>query len=345
MYLVYTDETGTNFSQNASPWLLYGGLVVHESKVNILEAQLQNMIARFLKLDDVKRVELHTSEIFNIIFNPNFQCKKRKRKDQENCEQLIERFQGVSVDAFIQFSDELIQFLIKMDVPLIVSIINKNDPVHEEHFINREVSALAYAFKLFLSVLDNLLAKKNEMGLLVADDFSNQIKADIKSLPLYERLSDTNIQKYKELVFLRVLHESLDWKNTSYEFKDTVAPMKYEFESKNLFLIDNINYTNSKDSILNQVSDFLLYILRKILEIDSSNDREIISFREKLKSSIRFSESSSTLLSAKLSPDRDTLFTSCALGCESPFYVNEKVINEGGTGKTTAALTTATPDP
>ncbi len=316
MYLVYTDETGTNFSPNASPWLLYGGLVVHESKVNILEAQLQSMIARFLKLDDVKRVELHTSEIFNIIFNPNFQCQKRKRKDQENCEQLIEKFQGVSVDAFIQFSDELIRFLVKMDVPLIVSIINKTDPLHEKHSINEKVSALAYAFKLFLTALDNFLAKNNQMGLLVADDFSNQIKADIKSLPLYERLSDTNIQKYKELVFLRVLHESLDWKNTGYDFKDPVAPMKYEFESKNLFLIDNINYTNSKDSILNQVSDFLLYILRKILETRDSKNKEIIVLREKIKGSILFSEEKSTLLSVKLTQDKDT-------GWVSSFFMNK----------------------
>jgi len=75
MYLIYTDETGTNFSPNVSPFLLYGGLVVHESKVNNLELQLQMMIARFLKLDDIKKVELHTSEIFQIIFTENFECK------------------------------------------------------------------------------------------------------------------------------------------------------------------------------------------------------------------------------------------------------------------------------
>lgn len=291
MYLIYTDETGTNFSPKMSPYLLYGGLVVHESKVNNLELQLQMMIAKFLKLDDIKKVELHTSEIFQIIFTKNFECKKRKAKDQKNCEELQTILKDVTVEDFIQFTDELIQFLHKMDVPLLVAIINKEDEVHKKHHLNKEVSALAYSFKIFINLLDRFLASTNEKGLLIADDFSNQISSKISTRPLHERISDENIGKQKELVFLRVLHESLDWRTNSYDF-NCIAPMKYEFESKNMFLIDNINYTNSKDSILNQIADFLLYILRKILEYDNKtcNNEYFRNLIIQIKESIIFSE-------------------------------------------------------
>jgi len=309
MYLIYTDETGTNFSSNVSPFLLYGGLVVHESKVNNLELQLQMMIAKFLKLDDIKKVELHTSEIFQIIFTKNFECKKRKLKDQKNCEELQEILSDVIVEDFISFTDELIQFLHKMDVPLIVSVVNKEDEIHKSHHLNKEVSALAYSFKMFLNILDRFLASKNEKGLLIADDFSNQIPAKIRTLPLYERIANDNIGKQKELVFLRVLYESLDWKSNSYDFT-CIAPMKYEFESKNMFLIDNINYTNSKDSVLNQVSDFILYILRKTLECQE-NDTPLDNLEKLVKNiedSILFSEGENKIISGILNNDLDVMF-------------------------------------
>jgi len=323
MYLIYTDETGTNFGKNTSSFLLYGGLVVHESKVNNLELQLQMMIAKFLHLDDIKKVELHTSEIFQIIFTKNFECKKRKRKDQENCKQLQKILKDVTVDDFINFTDELIQFLHKMDIPLLVAVINKKDKVHDNHYISKEVSALAYSFKIFINMLDRFLASKNEKGLLIADDFSNQIPKNIISLPLEDRISDKNLDKQKELVFLRVLFESLDWKTNSYTFEN-IAPLKYEFESKNMFLIDNINYTNSRDSVLNQVTDFMLYILRRILENEmESKNENIKKMVDTIKNSIQMSEYYKTMQIRKLGEDLDYIqfdgnFTSGLFGSNLP---------------------------
>ncbi|MEA2028566.1 MAG: DUF3800 domain-containing protein, partial [Campylobacterota bacterium] len=296
MYLVYTDETGTNFSE-PSPYLLYGGLVVHESKVNMLEAQLEQMIAKFLKLDDIRKVELHTSEIFNILFRDNYDCQnKRKKNQQEYCKELKEILQDVTVDDFISFSNELIQFLTKMNIPLMVGLVNKKDEFHTKHKLNKEVSVIGYSFKIFLNLIDRFMASKNEKALLIADDFSNQIPKNIASLPLYERIKDENIVTkngaIKELVFLRVFYESMNWKNSITHHLEDIVPLKYEFESKSMFIVDNINYTNSKDSILNQVADFMLFVLRKVLEINNSQKVEndnLFKLVKELDSSLFFS--------------------------------------------------------
>ena len=141
------------------------------------------------------------------------------------------------------------------------------------------------------------MASKNEKALLIADNFTNQIPKSIASLPLYERIQDENITSSngarKELVLLRVFYESMNWKNTLTNGCKNIAPLKYKFEGKSLFIVDNINYTNSKDSILNQVADFMLFILRKVLEINNS-DKEIKNDNlqklvEKIDSSLLFS--------------------------------------------------------
>ncbi len=315
MYLVYTDETGTNFSEK-SPYLLYGGLVVHESKVNILESQLEQIIARFLKLDDIRKVELHTSEIFNILFRNNYECQnKRKKNQQEYCEELKELLKKVSVDDFIGFTNELIQFLTKMNIPLMVGVVNKDDEIHTKHRINREVSSIAYSFKIFLNLIDRFIASKNEKALLIADDFRNQIPKSIASLPLFERIADNNIQSpngaRKELVLLRVFYESMSWKNNLTEGYENIAPLKYEFESKNMFIIDNINYTNSKDSILNQVADFMLYILRKVIEVKNGAEKieneDLIKLVEEIDNSLLFSMNNDDIRLSKIY-DNDIMF-------------------------------------
>jgi len=306
LYLVYTDETGTNFSEK-SPYLLYGGLIVHESKVDSIEIQLEQIIAKFLKLDDIRKVELHTSEIFSILFF-NADCKKkRKKKDKAICESLKELLKDVTVDDFIDFTNEIIQFLTKMNILLVVGVVNKNDELHYKHRLNKEVSAIAYSFKLFLNLIDRFMATRNEKALLIADDFINQISPKINLLSLHERVKDENLKTpngaRKELVLLRVLYESMNWKYNITDGLEDIAPLKYKFESKNFFIIDNINYTNSKDSILNQITDFMLFVIRKTIEFNNSkkiNNKNLEKFTKQIESSLHLSIHESCLIFAKI---------------------------------------------
>jgi hypothetical protein len=271
--------------------------------VNILEAQLEQIIAKFLRLDELRKAELHTAEVFSILFHPNHDCsKKRKPKDRLVCKELEKKLDDVTVDDFVNFTNELIQFLTKTNTPLLVGVVNRNDTLHTRHRLNKEISAIAYAFKIFLNLVDRHMASKNEKALLIADDFINQIPRNIASLPLYVRIKDEHLKTShgarKELVLLRVLHESMNWKYHIPIDHENIAPLKYEFESKNLFIVDNINYTNSKDSILNQVADFMIFILRKVIEIHNSKEVDNENFKklaDGTEPSLRFAMSSSDI--------------------------------------------------
>lgn len=353
MYLVYADETGTNFSDK-SPYLLYGGLVVHESKVNVLELQLEQMIAKFLKLDDIRKVELHTTEIFSILFHENFDCEsKRKPKDREYCKELKKLLEDVTVDDFISFTDELIQFLTKMNIPLMVSVVNKTDEIHANHRLNKEVSAIAYSFKMFLNAIDRFMSSKNEKALLIVDDFTHQIPSKIRSLPLYQRIKDENIATSKgarkELVILRTLYESMSWKTNTTEEFDNIAPLKYEFEAKSLFLVDNINYTNSKDSVLNQVADFMLFILRKTLEINNASsdlgNKNLVKLIDTIDTSLLFSLTKDDISFYKITKNMDIGYVGQNIGYKYNSFknlCNSQLLKREFTAKLPTAKTTAT---
>lgn len=283
MYLIYTDETGTNIGQDSSRFLLYGGLVVHETKLNTLELQLENIVAEFLGIENLMEVELHTTDIFNYLLSGKEPDKPAKKKLFEPMKLTIE---SKTLVDFANFIEELIHFLNKINIPFKVSLIDKKNALHKKHHISPDVSMNAYSFKIFLNLIDKFLASENEMGLLIADSFDGQLSKTIKNKSVLEKIQDVNLKGQKELIYLRILYESLDWKvkpsSLSVRELDSIAPMRYSFEGKNMFLLDNINYTSSQDSIINQITDALLFIIRKAFEVVSF-EGELIESQKKLK--------------------------------------------------------------
>jgi len=296
MYLIYTDETGTNNHPNI-PFSLYGGLVVHESSVLKFEMQIIEIVQEFLGFQNMLEAEVHFTEIFNYIFHNKKPSKPRKLKEfEEDIFPLIKNKTKEDVTLFIA---ELFQLIGKANIPFLFTTIDKRDEYHKNHNLgNEEISHNAYAFKGFINLVDRFLTQKQEMGLLVADDFSNQIPKKLKLLSSIDLISDETITanpNVKEIVYKRVLAESLVWKNRFLKDaipQNSIAPLKYKFESNSFNLIDNINFVSSKESILNQMSDVLLYVIRKIKEYNLNKEAypELKSFceDEDLLSSIEF---------------------------------------------------------
>ena len=296
MYLIYTDETGTN-NNSSITFSMYGGLVVHESMVLKFEMQIIEIVQEFLGFDNMLEVEIHFTEIFNYIFYNRKPDKKHKLDFFDKS--IFPILKNKNKDDVIKFIDELFQLIGKIHIPFMFNLIDKRDSFHQKHYLgSEEISHNAYAFKGFLNLIDRFLTKNKEMGLLVADDFSNQIPKKIKNLPIMELISDETIKNnpnVKEIVYKRILSESLIWKNEYLKksiSSNTLAPLKYKFESNSFNIIDNINFISSKESIINQIADILLYVIRKIKEynLDKQKYQEIKDFCENqsLKSTIDF---------------------------------------------------------
>ena len=279
MYLIFTDETGTN-THNSSNFLMYGGIVVHESIVLKLEMQIIDIVSNFLNINNMLEAEVHFTEIFNYVFHNKKPSKLRKQKEFD--EQILPKIKDKSKEEVIKFVAELFQLISKANTPLFFSNINKNDEYHDNYFLgNKEISCNAYAFKAFLNIVDRFLTNNKEMGLLVADDFNNQLPKNLKNLTMLELISNNTIKNnptVKEIIYKRVLAESLVWKNKflkdSFD-KSSIAPLKYTFESNSFNIIDNISFVSSKDSIINQITDILLYTIRKIKEYNLNKERYI----------------------------------------------------------------------
>lgn len=276
MYLIYTDETGTNNHPNI-PFSLYGGLVVHESSVLKFEMQITEIVQEFLGFNNMLESEVHFTEIFNYIFHDKKPSKPRQLKEFE--ESILPTIINKTKEDVTQFVAELFQLISKANIPFLFCTIDKREEYHKNHHLgNEEISHNAYAFKGFLNLVDRFLTKENEMGLLVADDFSNQIPKKLKQLSTTTLISDETIQNnpnVKEIVYKRVLAESLVWKNKFLQESistNTIAPLKYKFESNSFNILDNINFVSSKESILNQISDVLLYVIRKIKEYNLNKE-------------------------------------------------------------------------
>jgi len=240
-----------------------------------------------------------------------------------------------------------------MNIPLMVSVVNKTDEIHANHRLNKEVSAIAYSFKMFLNAIDRFMSSKNEKALLIVDDFTHQIPSKIRSLPLYQRIKDENIATSKgarkELVILRTLYESMSWKTNTTEEFDNIAPLKYEFEAKSLFLVDNINYTNSKDSVLNQVADFMLFILRKTLEINNASsdlgNKNLVKLIDTIDTSLLFSLTKDDISFYKITKNMDIGYVGQNIGYKYNSFknlCNSQLLKREFTAKLPTAKTTAT---
>lgn len=270
MYLIYTDESGTN-GNISSKFSLYGGLAVHESAILKFEMQIVEIIQEFLDVSNMLEIEIHFTEIFNFIFYNRKPTNKNKEK--KFTESIYPKIKNKTKTDIIIFLDELLQLIQKANVSFLFCFINKEDEYHNNHYLgNKEISYNAYTFKGFINLLDNFLTKEKEMGLLIEDGFFNQLPKKLENLSLSCLISDDTIKNHpyvKEIVYKRVLAESLVWKNkfmNGFLASNTIAPLQYKFESNSFNIVDNINFVSSKDSIINQISDVILFMFRKILE-------------------------------------------------------------------------------
>jgi len=101
----------------------------------------------------------------------------------------------------------------------------------------------------FLHNLEYYLAEKKETGIIIADVIKNE-------------KCETNTRHRSVLETL--LYQRMAWRiNPKADFVPLIAS-KYKFESRACFLLDNIHYVESKDSIFLEISDIIIYIIMRV---------------------------------------------------------------------------------
>ena len=298
MYLIFTDESGTN---KDSSLVLYGGLAVQENNLIKAEIIIFEIVEEYFGIKNLLDDEIHFVDVFNFIFFSKLPSRKTKRDKFERKFIPLIKEKNLTKSKLSEFVSELFQFLNKVNAYYIFSFLEKKDL--------KENEALGYVFKVFLNLADHFLNEKGENGVLVADGFYSQRNKKNTKINIFSE--DFEFDKFsgnqKELLFKRILFESQDWKykvNTKDHF-----PLKYKFESKIFNLHSNVFFISSDESVLIQISDIFLYVIKKYLEFTRMNENNYLKefFTKDLISTIEFVYSRSNLKCGVLDENYDIL--------------------------------------
>jgi hypothetical protein len=295
MYLIFTDESGTN---KDSKVVLYGGLAIEEYNLTKSELIISDIAKDFFGIENMLEIEIHFVDIFNYIFFDRMPSKKRKaKKFEEEIIPLIDKI-SLSKEKLSKFVIELLQFLSKVNATFLVSVLFRDIKINTE----------GYVFKIFLNIVDAFLNKEKEYGLLIADGFYNQISKKDEKINIF--IEDVDIKKLnqKELLFKRILFESVNWKQ-KVDIKDNF-PLKYKFESKVYNIFGNILFIPSNESHLIQISDILLYVIKKFTEFKiKKNEKLELFFNKEFIDTFKYAFYRENIIIATMSDDNDTLYT------------------------------------
>jgi len=295
MYLIFTDESGTNKDSNI---VLYGGLAIEENNLIKSELIIADIARDFFGIDNMLEIEIHFVDIFNYIFFERFPSKKRKKEKFE--EKIIPLMKKISLtkEKLSKFVVELLQFLSKVNASFLISFLFRDSKFKTE----------GYVFKSFLNLVDSFLNEEKEYGILIADGFYNQVAKKEEKINLFSEKINIDEIAYNELLFKRILFESTSWKH-KIDIEDSF-PLKYQFESKVYNIIGNILFIPSNESHLIQVCDVLLYVIKKYIEFQiKKNDKLVEFFNKDFKSTINYAFEKGNIKIVTLTDDNDTLLT------------------------------------
>ncbi|WP_456480176.1 DUF3800 domain-containing protein [Nautilia sp.] len=293
MYLIFTDESGTNKDSNI---VLYGGIAIGENNLIKSEMIISDIAKEFFGIDNMLEIEIYFVDIFNYVFYNRLPSKKRnKNKFEEKILPLLDQIK-LDKEKLSLFVIELFQFLGKVNATFLVSVLKRNNNINTE----------GYVFKNFLNLTDTFLNKKNSYGILIADGFFNQNKKR-QSIEIFS--TELNIDDLsKEYLFKRILFEGISWRQ-KIEITDSF-PLKWKFESKIYNIFSSVLFMPSDESHLIQISDVLLYVLKKYIEYKMYNIKTLVEFfNEDFQKTFNYLLNKECIAIATLTEDKDTLNT------------------------------------
>ena len=136
-----------------------------------------------------------------------------------------------------KYFEELLQLIGKMNLKIIFSLHQKNKSLRSEISKKEELRKSIYAF---LHGIEYSLSELNETGVLIADRSEEGDYTEMQTLLLDRtRWRNLGINRFK----LRT---------------------KYMYESKSCFILDQVNYSDSKKSLFIQLEDSICFVMQRV---------------------------------------------------------------------------------
>lgn len=235
MVLVYIDESGINYKHNLKypeyfsdgPYAIWAGVFVSDSKYFHIERGFHELAKKYFPK---KITEFHATEIW--------EKAKTNKKQNEKVKRYFE---------------ELFQLIAKLHLNVVVGIQQKNPTYIKNHKTDKD-KELEKARYSFLHLVEHNLALMNETGVLVADSESEETGATGDNESRLER------EKMKNLV-----QERINWRVGKGTLPLSFTP-KFEFEYRSNFIIDQLHYVRSNESLPIQFVDHICFVIRRGLE-------------------------------------------------------------------------------
>ncbi|EMJ87275.1 DUF3800 domain-containing protein [Leptospira meyeri] len=149
-------------------------------------------------------------------------------------------FEKFPQNKIFNFFEELIQILIKLEIEIPIGIQYKPFTIDEKE----KNLIMIQSINSFFHLIERHLSKQSETGIIISDQ------------------KGTNTQKN---IFESIFNERVSWRSNPNKKIEPSIKLKYKYEARSCFILDNIHYVDSKSSIFNQIADIVLYIIMRVL--------------------------------------------------------------------------------
>lgn len=228
MLIAYIDESGTNYHLENDGFFKDGPYVLWAA---ILIPQTKYF---------------HTERMFHTLVSKLLGVKNWQANELHatNIWARTGIFKNISEIKIRIYFEELFQLLSKLSLNVVIGIQQKNKKLRSTKSRKDQINHSIFSF---LHGIEYKLSSLNEVAILIADS-----EVDEKTSPKFTQLQT-------------ILFDRTKWRYNPGAPQSIKFKSKFAFETMSCFLLDQILYTNSKNSFFVQLADHICFVLNRVL--------------------------------------------------------------------------------
>lgn len=226
MLLVYVDEAGVNYKIDTSTGFFHDG---------------SHLVWCGVLVNEEKYFHLE-----RLIYNLAYRFLKIKdwKAVELHANDIWARrgvFSHLTNENVREYFEELFQLLAKLKINVVIGIQQKTRSFKSSTAINKEKEICVKA--LFIA-LEHQLSELNQTAIVIADDESGS---------------------NEERILNNILYEQTKWRYNPGAKQNAKYQYKYKYEASSCFILDQLHYVDSKDSLFMQITDHITFVLKRVI--------------------------------------------------------------------------------